>query len=103
MPYSPAPSCSNGWIGTDERSGAMTISSCGMLRASVISATTNRAMRASSDTVSCNIAARRLVEIKQHRQVIALTQLLPQGIEHRFTLCRKAAEDQHHLRGDRVD
>src|ERR1700730_12950050 len=52
MLYSALPSRSSGCTGTDGRSGTMTASSCGILLASVMSATTKRAMPASSETVS---------------------------------------------------
>src|SRR3954469_6306706 len=42
-------------------------------------------------------------EVKDNWKQAPLPQLLPQGIEDRFTLLREAAEDQHRLGGDRVD
>src|SRR4029077_7840019 len=50
-----------------------------------------------------NISVFRHVEIEQDWQVIVLSKLLSEVVEDGFTFLRKAAQDQHPFRGNRVN
>ena len=51
----------------------------------------------------CNVSLRRFVEVEHYRQVVALPQFVPEGIEHLLSLWREAAEDQHYFGSDGMD